>query len=121
MRALPFVLVAGVCAWAWARAPLFAQTPAPKPASVEERSPGHAPTQLLQQQRVTAIYREMQQAAYELKLAEQDVLNTQDAYSAAQARADTLKAELEKATKARDAARAREATLRKRYDGALNP
>ena len=73
---------------------------------MEERSPGHAPTQLLQQQRVTAIYREMQQAAYELKLAEQDVLNAQDAYSAAQARADTLKAELEKAAKARDAARA---------------
>ena len=119
MRALPCLLVAGVCAWT--SAPLFAQSPAPKPAPVEERSPGQAPTQLLQQQRVTATYREMQQAAYESKLAEQDVLNTQDAYNAAQARADALKAELEKATKARDAARAREATLRKRYDEALNP
>jgi hypothetical protein len=92
-----------------------------KPAPVEERSPGQAPAQLLQQQRVTAATRELRQAAHEAKLAEQDVLNTQDAYHAAQARANELKAELDKAVKVREAARAREAAARKRHDAALNP
>ncbi len=75
---------------------------------------------LVQQQRVTATYREMQQAAFEAKLAEQDVLNTQDAFNATRARADALKTELDKFIKSRDAAKAKEAAARKRYDDALN-
>ena len=61
-------LVAFVAPWA-----VFAQTQ--KPAPVEERSTGTASPLLLQQQRATASYRDAQQAAYESKLAEQDVLN----------------------------------------------
>lgn len=75
---------------------------------------------LVQQQRVTATYRELQQAAFEAKLAEQDVLNTQDAYNTTRARADALKADLDKFTKTRDAAKAKEAAARKRYDEALS-
>ena len=95
-----------------------AQTPQ-KPVLVEERSPGTAPSLLLQQQRATAANRDWQQAAFEAKLAEQDVLNTQDAYNATRARADALQAELDKAIKTRDAAKAKEAAARQRYDDAL--
>jgi septal ring factor EnvC (AmiA/AmiB activator) len=99
--------------------PLLAQQPAPATKSAPaDRRPGEAP--VLEQQRVGIAYREMQQAQFEAKLAEQDVQNTQDAFNATRARADTLKAELDKAVKARDAAKAKEAAARKRYDDALN-
>jgi hypothetical protein len=75
---------------------------------------------LVQQQRVTATYREMQQAAFEAKLADQDVLNTQEAHKTTAARAEALKAELDKAVKVRDAAKAKEAAARKRYDEVLS-
>ncbi len=77
-------------------------------------------SRLMQQQRVTAAYGELQQAEYASKLAEQDVLNTRDAYNNTRARADALKADLDKFSKARDAAKATEAAARKRYDDALN-
>lgn len=97
-----------------------AQTaPAKKPVGVEERPAGAEPTAQVQQIRATMAYREVQQAAFESKLAEQDVLNTQSAYDTTRARADALKLELDKATKARDAAKAKEAAARKRYDEAL--
>jgi transketolase len=97
---------------------LYAQpAPATKAAPADKR-PGEAP--VLEQQRVGMAYREMQQATFEAKLAEQDVQNTQEAFNATRARADTLKAELDKAIKTRDAAKAREAAARKRYDDALN-
>ena len=75
---------------------------------------------LIQQQRATAAFREMQQATFEAKLAEQDVVNTQEALNATQARADLLRKELDKATQARDAAKTKEAAARKRYDEALD-
>lgn len=99
--------------------PPAAYAQAPKPAPVEERSSGAAAPLLLQQQRATVTYREVTQAAFESKLAEQDVLNTQDAYNAARDRAEQLKAELDKAFKARESAKAREAAARQRYEEAL--
>lgn len=67
----------------------------------------------------SAAYRELEQAQYEKKLAEQDVLNTQDAYQAGQKQAAELKRQLDAARKALEAARAKEAQARKRYDEAL--
>lgn len=93
---------------------------AQKPAPVEERASGAASPLLLQQQRASVSYRDLTQAAYDAKLAEQDVLNTQDAYDAARQRAESIKADLDKAIKARNAAKANEAAARKRYDAALN-
>ena len=119
MRAIvPLATMA--CGLAALVAPLAAVAQAQKPAPVEERSTGTAPPLLLQQQRATASYRDVQQAAFESKLAEQDVLNTQDAYNAARERAEMLKADLDKAVKARDAARSKAAAARKRYDAVLN-
>jgi exopolyphosphatase/pppGpp-phosphohydrolase len=64
-------------------------------------------------------YRDLQQAQYESKLAEQDFLNSQDAQKAAQKQADDLKRQLDAAKKAFDAAKAKEAQARKNYDEAL--
>ncbi len=102
-----------------ASTPLATYAQAPKPAPVEERSTGAAAPMLSQQQRATVTYREVTQAAFESKLAEQDVLNTQDAYNAARERAELLRAELDKALKARESAKTREAAARQRYDEAL--
>lgn len=96
--------------------PALAQTAKP----VESDATKADQARLVQQQRVTASYRELQQAAFEAKLAEQDVLNTEEAYRLTSARAAALKADLDKFTKARDAAKAKEAAARKRYDEALN-
>jgi hypothetical protein len=71
------------------------------------------------QQRAGAAYRDMQQAQYEARLAEQDFLNARDAHAAAQKQADALGREVETAKKALDAAKAKEATARKSYDDAL--
>jgi len=71
------------------------------------------------QQRTGAAYRELQQAQYEAKLAEQDLLNAQEAHRASQQRTEELKRQLDAAQKALDAARAKEAQARKRYDEAL--
>jgi hypothetical protein len=91
-----------------------------QPAPVEERAvttpSGRLP---LQQQRIGAAYGAMQQAIYDAQLAEQDYTSTQDAYQAAQQRADALKAELGKVSKARDAAKAHENAMRKAYDDEL--
>jgi hypothetical protein len=67
----------------------------------------------------SAAYRSLEQAQYEKKLAEQDVLNSEEAYQAAQEQAAALRRHLEAARKALDAARAKEAAARKRYDEAL--
>lgn len=89
-------------------------------APVEERAvttpTGRLP---LQQQRISAAYRAMQQAIYDAQLAEQEYTNTRDAFRVAQQRADALKAELEKVTKARDATKANEKATRKAYDDEL--
>jgi hypothetical protein len=99
-------------------APAFAAAQT-KPVPIEERAVGKPSAALPQQQRTSAAYRAMQQAIYDAKLAEQDYVNTQDAHRAAQQRADALKAELEKATRARDAAKAKEAAARKTYEEEL--
>lgn len=70
--------------------------------------------------RASAAYRELTQAEYDLKIAEQDYVNTEDAYRAATKRADDIKGELEKLKQARDAAKDREARARKAYDEALD-
>jgi len=72
------------------------------------------------QMRASAAYRELEQAQYELKLAEQDYVNTQDAYRAARPPAEDIKRELAKMEKARDAARRREARARQAYEAALD-
>lgn len=66
-----------------------------------------------------AAYRELQQARYESKLAEQDFLNAQDAQRAAQKQADQTKRQLDAAKKSLDAARSKEALAQKRYEEAL--
>lgn len=71
------------------------------------------------QQATGAAYRDLQQAQYEAKLAEQDFLNAQEASRAAQQRADEIKRQLDDSKKALDSARQKEAQARKRYDGAL--
>lgn len=72
------------------------------------------------QMRASAAYRELGQAQYELKLAEQDYVNTRDAYRAAPPPAADIKRELDKTKKAFDAARLREARARKAYEAALD-
>ena len=66
-----------------------------------------------------AAYRALQQAQYEAKLAEQDVLNAREAQQAAQKHADEMKRQLDAATKALAAAKEKEARARKAYDEAL--
>ena len=70
--------------------------------------------------RASAAYRELTQAEYDLKLAEQDYVNTDDAYRAAAKTAEDIKRELDKMKKARDAAKTREAHARKAYQTALD-
>jgi hypothetical protein len=72
------------------------------------------------QMRAGAAYRELEQARYELKLAEQDYVNTRDAYRAAPPPAADIKRELDKTKKARDAAKRREARASKAYEAALD-
>jgi septal ring factor EnvC (AmiA/AmiB activator) len=71
------------------------------------------------QQKAGAAYRELQQAQYDAKLAEQDVLNAQEAHRAAQKHAEEVKRQLDAASKALAAAKAKEAQTRKAYDAAL--
>jgi predicted nucleic acid-binding Zn-ribbon protein len=66
-----------------------------------------------------AAYRELRQAQYEAKLAEQDFLNLEEAHRAALRRAEDLGRELEAAKRALEAARAKEVQARRRYDEAL--
>lgn len=72
------------------------------------------------QQRAGIAYRELQQAQHDAKFAEQDYLNMQDAYQAAQKRADELSRQAESAKKIRDTARAKEVAARLRYEKEVN-
>ncbi len=88
-------------------------------APIEERRP--APDAVLDaQQKNAAAYRALSQAQYDAKLAEQDFLNTEAAYKAAQQRADALKQNLDATKKKLDEARARESAARKTYEQATN-
>ena len=82
----------------------------------EERSAAVQRAQL----QASAAYRELGQAQYDLKLAEQDFLNTQDAYRAAAKTAEEIKGELNKTKSALDAAKSREEQARKAYEAALD-
>ena len=84
-------------------------------APVEERG-----SALLQgQYRATVTHRELDQAHYDAKLAEQDMLNARDANAVAQKEAAYRKSELDKAEKALAAARNRLQAAQQRYDEAL--
>lgn len=72
------------------------------------------------QYRAGVTYRELEQAHYDAKLAEQDVLNLRDAHAAAQQQADQRKRELDAAQKAWDAARSKLAATQKAYDQAVD-
>ncbi len=72
------------------------------------------------QQKAGAAYRELQQAGYASRQAEQDFRQADADYKSAQKRADELKRVADAAKKNLDAAKAREAKIRKSYDAALN-
>jgi hypothetical protein len=92
---------------------------AQKPAPVEDLSSREGA--LLQgQQRASLAYRELEQAQHDAKFAEQDYLNLQDAYLAAQKRADAIRRETESAKKTLDVAKAKEIAARQRYEKAVN-
>lgn len=72
------------------------------------------------QQRAGTAYRELQQAGYAAKQADQDFRQADADYKSAQKRADDLKRQVDAAKKNLDAAKAREAKARKAYDAAVN-
>lgn len=72
------------------------------------------------QQRAGNAYRELQQAQHDTRFAEQDYLNMQDTYQAAQKQADALRRQAESAKKTLDAARTKEAEARQRYESEIN-
>jgi len=96
-----------------------AMAQAQKPAPVEDVS-GREGAVVQSQQRAGIAYRQLRQAQYETKLAEQDYLNAEDARRAAQKRADELRREVETAKKAFDAAKAKEAAARADYEKQVN-
>ena len=98
-------LMATVCT-VGAQAPVG--TPDARDAAIQEK-----------QRQTSAAYSALQKAQYEAKLAEQDVLNAQDAHAAAQKQADIRRQELETARKSLSAAQAKVAQARKRYDEAM--
>jgi hypothetical protein len=91
-------------------------------ASTLAQAPAAAQSEAVQQAqiRASAAYRELTQAQYDLKIAEQDFVNTQDAYRAAAKTAEDIKRELDKMKVALDAAKTREARARKAYETALD-
>ena len=72
------------------------------------------------QQKAGAAYREMQQAQFAAKQAEQDFRQADADYKAAQTRADDLKHNADAAKKNLDAARAKAEQARKAYDAAVD-
>jgi len=92
---------------------------APKSVPVQDLS-GQEGALLHGQQRAGFAYRQLEQARYETKLAEQDYLNAEDARRAAQKQADEFRHQAETAKKALNAAQAKEAAARKAYENALN-
>jgi hypothetical protein len=91
-------------------------------ASTLAQAPAAAQSDAVQQAqiRVSAAYRELTEAQYNLKLAEQDYVNTEDAYRAAAKTAEDIKRELDRMKDALDAAKRREARARKAYETALD-
>ena len=104
LRAFSFFFGALIAACAFAQSPSVNQSPAAQQAQI----------------RASSAYRELTEAQYQLKLAEQDFVNTQDAYRAAAKTAEDIRRELEKMKKTLDAAKLREARARKDYEAALD-
>ena len=71
------------------------------------------------QYRADAAFRAWEEARYQLRLAEQDVLNGEDAYRQADADKAERKLQLDAAKKALAAARSKEAATRQAYDKAV--
>jgi hypothetical protein len=88
--------------WIWAALLLFTAGFAQAQVPVEDRGNALRQGQYL----AGAAHRDLEQARYDAKLAEQDVLNLRDAHTAAQQQADQRKRELDVAQKAWDAAKA---------------
>ena len=106
MRLLMMIALAGTATVAAAQKPVPVEEPAQQQETAIQRG----------QYRAGQAYRELQQAQYETKLAEQDVLNAEEAYRRTQQQNDELKRQLEAASKALAAAKAREAAARQAYD-----
>lgn len=89
--------------------------------AVQAQAPVEEPSRTLQQNqyRTGVEHRALEQARYDAKLAEQDVLNMRDAHAAAQQQADARKRELDAAQQALAATRARLAATQKAYDQAV--
>ena len=83
--------------------------PEPRDAAIQQK-----------QRQAGAAFSNLQKAQYEAKLAEQDFLNAQDAYAATQKQSEDHRRELETARKALDAAQAKVAQARKRYEDAVS-
>jgi hypothetical protein len=106
----------------WAKAALAALLLMPQAfaqAPIEERRPAPDPIRDAQE-KTAAAYRALNQAQYDAKLAEQDFLNTEAGYQAAQRRAEALKQDLDAVKKKLDEARSRESAARKAYEQATN-
>lgn len=71
------------------------------------------------QYRAGQAYRQWEQTRYRARLAEQDVLNLEDAYERRRQEAEDLKRQLDVANKALAAARANETAARQAYERAL--
>ena len=98
--------------------PAAQSTPRPR---TDDRPTVLTPGQTLeQQQRVSQAYRELQQVLFENRQVELDYSNAQDEDKMARGRAEAARQTLDKATVARNAAKAKESAARKRYDDALN-
>lgn len=82
---------------------------------------GRAREQAVQsgQYRAGQAYREWEEARYQSRLAEQDVLNLEDAYQRRAREAAELKRQLDAAKKAFAAAKARETAARQSYEQAV--
>ena len=106
-------LAAVVAAWFFLLPQAFAQAP------VEERR-GTPDAALQAQEKTAAAYRDLTQAQYEAKLAEQELLNADAAYQSARKQADALKQSVDAAKKKLDGARARESAARKAYEQATD-
>lgn len=97
---------------------LLAQEQKPR---VDGRAPVLVPGQSLQQQqRVSQAYRELQRTLYDNRQIELDYQNALEEDKTARGRAEAARQMLEKSTTAHDAAKAREAAARKRYEDALS-
>lgn len=96
----------------WAAAIAAAQAQVP----VEEAARQNEVELQRGQYRAGHAYRELQQRRHEARLAEQDAVNTEDAYRRAQQQADALKQQLDAARKALASARAKESAARERYE-----